>query len=210
MNPNTIPLSFALILTLAILTGCGGGGGGGCLTVNSSEISIPTNCSPSKTIVNLPIPDNLQSNQPKEVDSYDGDFPATATYVRITNTLFPDQPNPKSVDDWLRRWVPERNGNQADLYLQDPKFKTYQPQLKDINTHYAYARGATGKGVKIGIHDDFVDIRNSLNGEFFGRIQFENTLLAYRHPFAYMDDDISVDIGNNKTIDKPHFGNCTS
>ena len=210
MTANTKSLSFALILTLAILTGCGGGGSDGGLRVNLSDISTPTTNPPSNTIVNLPIPDDIQSDQPTSVGSYGGDFPATATYVRITDTSFPDKPSSKSVDNWLRRWVPKRNGNQADLYLQDPKFKTYQPQLEVINAHYAYARGATGKGVKIGIHDDYVDIRNLLNGEFFGRIQFKDSLLAYQHPFAYYDDDLSVDIDDDETIIKPHFGNCTS
>ena len=58
--------------------------------------------------------------------------------------------------------------NAADL-LNTPRFTTHQPLvLEQIGAHYAYARGLTGRGIRIGIDDTIVDYTQ--HAEFEGRV----------------------------------------
>ncbi|MCY4276736.1 MAG: S8 family serine peptidase [Gammaproteobacteria bacterium] len=52
----------------------------------------------------------------------------------------------------------------------------FQPTLALVNAHHAYALGASGKGVRIGIEDDGVNYRLS---EFEGRVSFDGAILTY-------------------------------
>ena len=65
----------------------------------------------------------------------------------------------------------------ASDFLADERVAVFQPHvLEMIGAHHAYARGLTGKGIRIGIEDDIVSFRLS---EFEGRISFEGANLLY-------------------------------
>ena len=79
----------------------------------------------------------------------------------------PTMPEPPPV-------TPEPDESEAELrqeYAAHPEFRN-QPALEQVNAHYAYARGATGEGVTIGIIDSGIDP---------GHTKFEGKL----HPDSY-------------------------
>ena len=70
------------------------------------------------------------------------------------------------------------------FHLDTARFTTHQPKvLEQIGAHHAYARGLTGRGVRIGIDDSIVDYTQS--GEFGGRVRLreaDGASLAYPRP----------------------------
>ena len=65
-------------------------------------------------------------------------------------------------------------------FLNDERFEVFQPNvLEMVGAHHAYARGLTGRGVRIGIDDDIVNYRLP---EFAGRISFDGAKLTYPVP----------------------------
>ena len=79
----------------------------------------------------------------------------------------PTTPEPPPV-------TPEPDTSESELrqeYAAHPEFPN-QPALEQVNAHYAYARGATGEGVTIGIIDSGIDP---------GHTKFEGKL----HPDSY-------------------------
>ena len=78
---------------------------------------------------------------------------------------------------------PDPTANPA-FHLGTARFTTHQPKvLEQIGAHHAYARGLTGRGVRIGIDDSIVDYTQS--GEFGGRVRLreaDGASLAYSHP----------------------------
>ena len=80
---------------------------------------------------------------------------------------------------------PSTTSNPA-YHLGTARFTTHQPNvLEEIGAHHAYARGLTGRGVRIGIDDTIVDYAQS--GEFGGRVRLrdaDGASLSYRHPFG--------------------------
>ena len=79
------------------------------------------------------------------------------------------------------------------FHLDTARFTTHQPKvLEQIGAHHAYARGLTGRGVRIGIEDTIVDYTQS--AEFGNRVKLrdaDGATLSYRHPFG---DEPSSDI----------------
>lgn len=73
-------------------------------------------------------------------------------------------------------------------HLNTARFTTHQPKvLEQIGAHHAYARGLTGRGVRIGIDDSIVDYTQ--RGEFGSRVRLraaDGASLAYPRP----DDDL--------------------
>ena len=69
-------------------------------------------------------------------------------------------------------------------HLRSERFTTHQPQvLEQIGAHHAYARGLSGRGVRIGIHDDTVDFTQT--EEFGRRVRLraaDGAVLAYWRP----------------------------
>ena len=78
--------------------------------------------------------------------------------------------------------------------LDTERFTTHQPGvLERIGAHHAYARGLTGKGVRIGIDDSIVDYTQS--AEFGDRVKLrdaDGARLTYSHPFG---DSVYSDAG---------------
>ncbi len=69
-------------------------------------------------------------------------------------------------------------------HLNTARFTTHQPKvLEQIGAHHAYARGLTGKGVRIGIDDTIVDYTQ--RGEFGSRVKLraaDGASLGYARP----------------------------
>ena len=63
-------------------------------------------------------------------------------------------------------------------YAAHPEFRN-QPALQQVNAHYAYARGATGEGVTIGIIDSGIDAGHS---KFDGKVLPESYNVAGYNP----------------------------
>lgn len=81
--------------------------------------------------------------------------------------------------------TPPRNPTANPSYhLNTARFTTHQPKvLEQIGAHHAYARGLTGKGVRIGIDDSIVDYTQS--AEFGSRVKLraaDGASLGYARP----------------------------
>ena len=72
------------------------------------------------------------------------------------------------------------------FHLNTARFTTHQPEvLEQIGAHHAYARGLTGRGVRIGIEDTIVDYTQ--RGEFGSRVRLreaDGASLAYPRPYG--------------------------
>ena len=72
------------------------------------------------------------------------------------------------------------------FHLGTARFTTHQPKvLEQIGAHHAYARGLTGRGVRIGVDDTIVDYTQS--AEFGGRVRLreaDGASLAYPRPYG--------------------------
>ena len=70
--------------------------------------------------------------------------------------------------------------------LRTARFTTHQPRvLEQIGAHHAYARGLTGRGVRIAIDDTIVDYTQT--AEFGSRVKLrdaDGAELSYSHPFG--------------------------
>ena len=65
---------------------------------------------------------------------------------------------------------PPLTASDPEYHLGTPRFTTHQPDvLEQIGAHYAYAKGLTGQGVRIGIDDTIVDYTQS--AEFRSRVK---------------------------------------
>ena len=80
-------------------------------------------------------------------------------------------------------------------HLATARFTTHQPDvLEQIGAHHAYAKGLSGRGVKIGIDDTIVDFTQI--SEFGTRVKLldsDGARLSYSHPFG---DQIFSDVDN--------------
>ena len=85
-------------------------------------------------------------------------------------------------------------------HLNTARFTTHQPQvLEQIGAHHAYARGLTGRGVRIGIEDDIVDYTQ--DAEFGNRVRIraeDGARLSYLRPESEV---IFSDVGTCVLLD---------
>ena len=79
-------------------------------------------------------------------------------------------------------------------HLGTARFTAHQPDvLEQIGAHHAYARGLTGRGVRIGVDDTIVEYTQT--AEFGNRVKLrdaDGASLSYPHPFG---DDLFSDVG---------------
>ena len=80
-------------------------------------------------------------------------------------------------------------------HLTTARFTQHQPKvLEQIGAHHAYARGLTGRGVRIGIDDSIVDYTQ--DAEFGNRVRIrasDGAVLAYSRPEAeIVFDDVAT------------------
>ncbi len=71
-------------------------------------------------------------------------------------------------------------------HLQTERFTTHQPRvLEQVGAHHAYARGLTGRGVRLGIDDTIVDYTQT--AEFGNRVRLrasDGARLSYSYPLG--------------------------
>ena len=98
----------------------------------------------------------------------------------------PGQPAPPPPTSSNPPASPPPTASDPAYHLGTIRFTGHQPDvLERIGAHHAYARGLTGKGVRIGIDDSIVDYTQS--AEFGDRVKLrdaDGARLAYRHPFG--------------------------
>ena len=91
------------------------------------------------------------------------------------------QPTPEPGDQ-----TPTDPTTDPAYHLGTARFTTHQPDvLEQIGAHHAYARGLTGRGVKIGIEDSIVDYTQT--AEFGNRVKLsdaDGAILSYSRPFG--------------------------
>ena len=107
----------------------------------------------------------------------------------------PLPPPPQTEDPVVTPPEPSEPDSRSPAYhLGTARFTTHQPQaLEQIGAHHAYAKGLTGRGVRIGIDDTAVDFTQS--AEFGGRIKLthEEGAKLYYDRFAADFDSSLID-----------------
>ena len=95
---------------------------------------------------------------------------------------------------------PPLTSSDPAYHLSTARFTTHQPNvLEQIGAHHAYAKGLTGRGVRIGIDDSIVDYTQ--NAEFGSRVKLteaEGASLAYDRPNG---DLLFSDVGTCRLFD---------
>lgn len=95
----------------------------------------------------------------------------------------PPMPEPPASSVPMPEPSPPTSSDPA-YHLGTARFTTHQPEvLEQVGTHHAYAKGLTGKGVRIGIDDTIVDYTQS--AEFGSRVKLteaDGARLAYNRP----------------------------
>ena len=109
-------------------------------------------------------------------------LPEHATYYRApADLILPDERlSDEAFRARLSHYLPSFGGNPEQI-LDDFKFQQVTgPYVgwEGINAEHAYARGLSGRGVRIGIEDRGVDI---VHPEFAGRVQRRGTFIAHEH-----------------------------
>ena len=112
----------------------------------------------------------------------DTPLPEHATYYRAPDDLIlPDERlSDQAFRARLSHYLPSFGGNPEQI-LNDFKFQQVGDYWDGINAEHAYARGLSGRGVRIGIMDTGVDI---LHPEFAGRVQRRGTFVVDEIPFG--------------------------
>ena len=125
-------------------------------------------------------------------------LPEHATYYRApADLILPDERlSDGAFRAELLRYLPSFGGNRPEQILDDFKLQQVEGYWGDaseyhrgsINVAHAYARGLSGRGVRIGIDDSGVDI---LHPEFAGRVQRTGTFLTRKIPNVYGPEDLA-------------------
>ena len=101
----------------------------------------------------------------------------------------PTSPTPPPASD------PVPSASDLAAQLRSARFTQHQPDvLEQVGAHHAYARGLTGKGVRIGIDDSIVDYTQS--AEFGSRVKLrdaDGAVLSYSRPLG---DEPRSDVGS--------------
>ena len=126
----------------------------------------------------------------------DTPLPENATYWPApTDLILPDERlSDEAFREQLSRYLPSFGGTPEQI-LDDAKFQQYYGGVfvvddefwqGGINAEHAYARGLSGRGVRIGIDDFGVDI---LHSEFAGRVQRTGSFLTRIIPYTHGPED---------------------
>ena len=119
----------------------------------------------------------------------DTPLPRSAAYYRApTDLILPDERlSDEAFRNELLLYLPSFGGNRPEQILNDFKFQQLVYGWDGINVEHAYARGLSGRGVRIGIDDFGVDI---LHPQFAGRVQRAGSFLTRKIPYDYGPDDL--------------------
>ena len=120
----------------------------------------------------------------------DTPLPRSAFYYRApTDLILPDERlSDGDFRNELLLYLPSFGGNRPEQILNDFKFQQLVYGWDGINAEHAYARGLSGRGVRIGIADWGVDI---LHPEFAGRVQRTGSFLTRKIPTIYGAQDLA-------------------
>ena len=117
-------------------------------------------------------------------------LPEHATYYRAPadDLILPDERlSDEAFQDLLSFYLPSFGGTPEQI-LDDFKFQQVTG-WDGINAEHAYARGLSGRGVRIGIVDTGVDI---LHPEFAGRVQRRGAYIVDKISIPYGPDGLPV------------------
>ena len=119
----------------------------------------------------------------------DTPLPEHATYYRApADLILPDERlSDGAFRERLSHYLPSFGGTPEQI-LGDFKFQQVGDYWDGINAEHAYARGLSGRGVRIGIDDVGVDI---LHPEFAGRVQRTGTFLTRKIPYTFGPEDLA-------------------
>ena len=140
---------------------------------------IPPAASPYPALPPEPVPAPLATAPgPTPGDTL---LPENATYYRAPAdlTLPEERLTDEAFRERLSHYLPSFGENRPEQILDDFKFQQ-ATSWDGINAEHAYARGLSGRGVRIGIEDTGVDI---LHPEFAGRLQRQGALMVNKIPF---------------------------
>ena len=87
------------------------------------------------------------------------------------------------IDRYIGNSLESWGSNNPADYLDDTKMQ-FQPGLVTVNAHSAYARGLSGKDVRVAIEDNGVDVTRR---EFAGRVRSAGSAFTYWRPAAYVE-----------------------
>ena len=112
--------------------------------------------------------------QRSELETAENYWEVRSIFVGKYKNDYEAQSDPFAVRDRIARCA-SADCSAMD-FLNDERLEVFQPHvLEMIGAHHAYAKGLTGKGVRIGIEDDIVNYRLP---EFTGRISFDGARLT--------------------------------
>ena len=116
-------------------------------------------------------------------------LPRSAAYYRApTDLILPDERlSDEAFRAQLSPYLPSFGTNRPEEILDDFKYEYLYLHGEGLNAEHAYARGLSGRGVRIGIDDFGVDI---LHPQFAGRVQRAGSFLTRKIPYDYGPDDL--------------------
>ena len=153
------------------------------LSPPKSLVPTPPAASPYPALPPEPVPAPLTASPgPTPGDTL---LPENATYYRVpADLILPDEHlSDEAFRTRLSYYLPSFGGTPEQI-LDDFKFQQVGDHWDGINTEHAYARGLSGRGVRIGIVDTGVDI---LHPEFAGRVQRRGTFIVNK---IYFPEDL--------------------
>ena len=174
---------------------------------HSLWLSPPKSLVPTPPAIDSPYPELPPEPLPTPLTTAPGPTPGNtllpehATYYRApADLILPDERlSDEAFRAQLSHYLPSFGGNPEQI-LDNFKFQQVGDFWDGINAEHAYARGLSGRGVRIGIADTGVDI---LHPEFAGRVQRRGTFIVRQIPH----DD--VDAGVSSAVDLPEvFSGC--
>ena len=179
----------AVAMAVLFLASCGGGGGKSSPPLRIAPAAPPTAADRTQPGERQTPPPGSEFEDPPDRNAdhrFDPNEPDPGFFPSLGSGG--DRPRPAPP--------PPPTGPEGDPahHLTTPRFTVHQPRvLEQIGAHHAYARGLTGRGVRIGIQDSMVDYTQT--GEFGSRVllrRSDGAVLSYMRPFG---DDSASDIG---------------
>ena len=163
---------------------------------HSLWLSPPKSLVPTPPAIDSPYPELPPEPVPTPLTAAPGPtpgdtlLPENATYYRApADLILPDERlSDGAFRERLSHYLPSFGGAPEQI-LDDFKFQQVGDFWEGINAEHAYARGLSGRGVRIGINDLGVDI---LHPEFAGRVQRRGTFIVSKIPTVGYDGDPEV------------------
>ena len=153
---------FLALCATALLAGCGGGSGGASdppVTTQTASTQTTDASTTSRTPPPPPQPSDSTASaspKPETPEPFPHTLPKEKTPRVFTVQQIEAQQN--AARDF--RYSPEYNPHGWRLHGGEPLYSLKSNHLKDINAHWAHARGATGTGEIVAVSDSTIDINH--------------------------------------------------